>query len=89
MEGDDGFLAFFGFQEGQTEGAVHESVFGEDCGSVGVLEDVEGGFQVGVTIGVVCAKFVAGKVFLCGFVQACGQFVGEGERGRRLRGCSR
>ena len=44
VEGDDGFLAFVGFQEGQGELAVHEAVFGEDCGGVGVLEEVEGGY---------------------------------------------
>ena len=31
VEGDDGFLAFVGFQEGQGELAVHETVLGEDC----------------------------------------------------------
>lgn len=38
---------------------------------------MEGGFQVGVSVGVVDAEFVAGEVVSGGFVQAGGQFVGE------------
>lgn len=76
VEGDDGFLAFVGFQEGEAEGGIHKSVFGKYAGGVGVLEDVEGGFQVRVSIGVVGAEFVAGEVLSGGFVQAGGQLVG-------------
>ena len=78
VEGDDGFLAFVRFQEGQGELVVHETVLGEDCGGVGVLEEVEGGLEVGITVGEVGPDLVTGKVFPCGFVQAGGQFVGEG-----------
>lgn len=77
MEGDDGFLAFVGFQEGEAEGGIHKSVFGKYAGGVSVLEDVEGGFLVVVSVGVVGAEFVAGEVLSGGFVQAGGQFVGE------------
>lgn len=62
VDGDDGFLAFVGFQEGQGELAVHESVLGEDCGGVGVLEEVEGGLEVGISVGKVGPDLVAGKV---------------------------
>ena len=51
VEGDDGFLAFIGFQEGEAKGRIHESVLGKDACGVGVLEDLEGGFNVGVSIG--------------------------------------
>ena len=47
VEGDDGFFAFVGFQEGEAEGGIHESILGKNAGGVGVLEDVEGGFQLG------------------------------------------
>ena len=77
VEGDDGFLAFVGFQEGQGELAVHEAVLGKDCGGVGVLEEVEGGLEVGIAVGEVGPDLVAGEVLLCCVVQAVGQFVGE------------
>ena len=64
VEVDDGFLAFVGFQEGQGELAVHEAVLGEDCGGVGVLEEVEGGLEVGIAIGKVGPDLVAGEVLL-------------------------
>ena len=77
VEGDDGFLAFVRFQEGQGELAVHEAVLGEDCGGVCVLEEVEGGLEVGITIGEVGPDLVAGKMLPGGFVEAVGQFIGE------------
>lgn len=77
VEGGGGFLAFVGFQEGEAEGGIHKSVFGKYAGGVGVFEDVEGRFQVGVSVGGVGAEFVAGKVLSGGFVQTGGQFVGE------------
>ena len=48
-----GLLAFFAEEEGAVGGVVHEEVFGEDGGAVGVAEKVEGGFLVGVAVGVV------------------------------------
>ena len=44
VEGDDGVLAFVGFQEGQTDLWIHESIFRQNCGGVSVLEEVDGGF---------------------------------------------
>lgn len=64
VEGDDCFLALVGFQEGQGELAVHETVLGEDCCRVGVLEEVEGGLEVGISVGEVGPDLVAGEVFL-------------------------
>lgn len=49
----------------------------KNCGGVGVLEEVEGGLEVGISVGKVCANLVTRKVFLCRFVQAVGQLVGE------------
>ena len=77
MESGDGFLAGFGLQVSQGDFAVHKSVLGQDACCICVLEDVEGGFQVGVAVGVVGAEFVAGEVLSGGFVQAGGQLVGE------------
>ncbi len=56
---------------------VHKEILREHSRAIGVLEDVEGGFQVGVAVGVVGAEFVAGEVVPGGFVEAGGQFVGE------------
>ena len=56
----------------EAEGRIHESVFRKDAGGVGVFEDVEGGFNVRVSIVGVGAEFVAGEVLCTG-----GQFVGE------------
>ena len=63
VEGDDGFLAFVRFQEGQGELAVHKAVLGEDCGGVGVLEEVEGGLEVVISVGEDGPDLVAGVVF--------------------------
>jgi len=41
-----------------------------------VLQDVEGLLEIGISIAVVGAQLVTGKVFLGGFVQAGGQLVG-------------
>ena len=51
VEGDDGFLAFVGFQEGQAEGRIHEPVFREYRCAEGGFEDVIRGFDVGITVG--------------------------------------
>lgn len=78
VEGGDGFLAGVGLQVGQRDFAVHESVFGEDGGAVGVLQDVEGRLEVRISVCVVGADVVAGKVFSGLLVQAIGQLVREG-----------
>jgi glycine cleavage system H protein len=45
-----------------VSGVVVEEVLTEDAGAEGVFEDGEVGFLVGVTVGVVFADLVAGKV---------------------------
>ena len=77
VEGDDGFLAFDGFQEGKVVGVVVEKILGEDGRCIGVPEEVELRFKVGVAVGVVGANALAGKILPRGFVEAVGQFVGE------------
>lgn len=67
-----------GFQKGQVIPIIHEEVFGEDGGAAGVAEDVKVGFEVGVTIAVVLAEFVAGKVEGGGFIEAVGKAVACG-----------
>ena len=62
MKINDGLAAGGGFEEGEVSGVVVEEVFTEGAGAEGVFEDGEVGFLVGVTVGVVFADLVAGKV---------------------------
>ena len=55
VEGGDGFLAGVGLQVGRGDFAVHKSVFSQDCGAVGVLQDVEGSLEVWIAVGAVGA----------------------------------
>ena len=71
-------LAFGGEEEGAVGGVVHEEVFGEDGGAAGVAEEVEAGFEVGVSVGGVGAEMVAGEVVFGCFVQVVGEGVGLG-----------
>lgn len=81
VEVDDGLSTFVRLKEFQRESIVHESIFREDGGAVGVAENVERGFEVGVTVGVVRADVMAGKMAFCCFVQVGGQSVGFGVAG--------
>lgn len=65
MEGDDGFLAFVGFEVGQ---GGFKSIFGQNAGGVDVLHEVKQGLYVGGAVGVVGAEFVAGEVLFGGVV---------------------
>lgn len=77
VEGDDGFLAFFGFQEGKILRIVEEKILREDRRCVSVPEDVEVLFQVRISVGVVRADTLAGQMFPGGFVETAGQLVGQ------------
>ena len=55
MKVDEGLLALQTQEEVAVGVVVHEEVFGEDGGADGVVEEVEGGFLVGVAVGVVGA----------------------------------
>lgn len=55
---------------------IHEPILGEHGRTVGVLQDVERFFIVGITVAVVGTEPVAGKVPLGGFVQTGSQLVG-------------
>ena len=72
MEVNKGLLAFFAEEEVAVGVVVHEEVFGEDGGAAGVAEEVEGGFLVGVAVGVVGAEAHAGEVGLGGVVEGIG-----------------
>ena len=74
-------LAFFAEEEVTVLVVVHEEVFGEDGGAVGVAEEVEGGFLVGVAVGVVGAEAHAGEVGLGGVVEGGGEGIGTGGAG--------
>ena len=76
VEGDDGFLAFFGFQEGKVVRIVVEEILGEYGCCIGVFEQVERCLEVGIAVGVVGADAVAGKVFPGSVVEAGGQLGG-------------
>ena len=78
MEVNEGLLAFGAEEEVAVGGVVHEEVFGEDGGAVGVAEEVEVGFLVGVGVGVVRAEAVAGEVGLGGVVEGGGEGIGPG-----------
>ena len=53
---DEGLLTIWAEEEIAVGVVVHEEVFGEDGGAVGMAEEVEGGFLVGVAVGVVGAE---------------------------------
>ena len=77
VEGDDGFLAFFGFQEGKVVGIVVEKILCEDGSCIGITEQVEILLKVRISIGVVGADALTGKIFPGSFVETVGQFVGK------------
>ena len=81
MEVNKRLLAFFAEEEVAVLVVVHEEVFGEDGGADGVTEEVEGGFLVGVAVGVVGAEAVAGEVGLGGGVEGGGEGIGIGGTG--------
>ena len=74
-------LAFFAEEEVAVGVVIHEEVFGEDGGADGVAEEVEGGFLVGVAVGVVGAEAHAGEVGLGGVVEGGGEGIGTGGAG--------
>ena len=78
MEVNKRLLAFFAEEEVAVLVVVHEEVFGEDGGAAGVAEEVEGGFLVGVAVGVVGAEAHAGEVGLGGGVEGGGEGIGPG-----------
>lgn len=75
VEADDGLAAGDEFEEGEVIGIVMEKVLAECGGAKGVLQDVEVGFPVGITVGVVLPELVPGKPERCGPVQAIGKPV--------------
>lgn len=78
VEVDDGLAAGDGFEEGEVIGIVVEKVLREGAGAEGVLQDSEVGFPVGVSVGIVFPKLMAGKVEGGGFIEAGGEAVAGG-----------
>ena len=76
MQVDDGLTTLGGEEEGAVFLVVHEEILGEDCRAERVLEDVEGGLEVRITIGIVHAELVAWEVILGGDVEETGDVVG-------------
>jgi len=75
VEVNDGLAAGDGFEKGEVIGIVMEKVLAECGGAKGVLQDVEVGFPVGVSVGIVFPKLMAGKVEGGGFIEAGGKPV--------------
>ena len=63
VEGNDGFLAFFGFQEGKVLRIVEEEILREDGRCISIPEQVEVLFQIQISVGVVRADALAGQMF--------------------------
>jgi len=81
MKVDEGLLTFLAQKEVAVLVVVHEEVFGEDGGADGVAEEVEGGFLVGVAVGVVGTEAHAGEVGLGGVVEGGGEGISTGGTG--------
>ncbi len=77
VECDNGFLTFFGFQEGKILRIVEEKILREDGRCVSIPEQVEVLFQVRISVGVVCADTLAGQMFPGCFIETVGQLVGK------------
>ena len=59
---NDGLTTLGGEEEGAVFLVVHEEILGEDCRAERVFEDVEGGLEVRITVGIVHTELVAGEV---------------------------
>ena len=81
MEIDEGLLAFWGEEEVDISLVVHEHIFSENGRARGMLEQVEGLFQVRVAVGGVHPEAMAGDVNLGSVIEAGGQAVGRGVAG--------
>ena len=77
VKGDNGFLAFFGFQEGKVLDIVVEKILREDGSCLGIPEQVKVLLKVRISVGIVGADALAGKIFPGSFVETVGQFVGK------------
>ena len=78
MEIDEGLLAFWGEEVVDISLVVHEHIFSENGRAGGMLEQVEGLFQVRVAVGGVHPEAVAGEVGLGGGVEGGGEGIGPG-----------
>lgn len=81
MEIDEGLLAFWGKEEVDIGRVIHEHVFCEDSRAGGMLEQVEGLFQIRVAVGCVHPEAMAGDMNLGSVIEAGGQAVGRGVAG--------
>ena len=77
VKGDNGFLAFFGFQEGKVLDIVVEKILREDGSCIGIPEQVKILLKVRISVGIVGADALAGKIFPGSFVETVGQLVGK------------
>ena len=77
VEGDDGFLTFFGFQEGKVIDIVVEKILREDGCCIGIPEQVKVLLKVRISVGIVGADALTGKIFHGSFVETVGQLVGK------------
>ena len=78
MQRHNGSFPFIRLQEGQRDLGIHESVFGENSGAVGVLEDVERSLEVWISVGIIRADAMPRQMLSGRLVQAVSQLVGQG-----------
>lgn len=75
-------LPFRAFKKGQRLPVVHETALYKSGSTTGVLEDVEAGLLVWITIGVVRPQLMTGQVLLSSAIQRSSQMI-AGSQPRR------
>ena len=75
MQVDDGMAPFGREQEPAILLVVHEQILSENCRAERVLQHVECGLDIRVTVGIVRADLLTGQVLLRSKVQTIGNIV--------------
>lgn len=78
VEIDNGGLATLGEEEGAVAVRIHKEILDQNARGQSVAQDVEFGFKVRVTVGVVGDETLAGQVESGSIIQAGGQFISFG-----------
>ena len=69
VELGDGVFAFVAQEEVAGPAAVHKSVLGQAACAGRVFENVEGGFLIGIAVGVIEAHAMTGQILECGLAK--------------------
>ena len=75
VQGNNCPAAFVGLKEEAVVGVVVEEILRQGCCTKRILQDVEVGFPLGISVGVVFPELVPGKPERSGAVEAIGQMV--------------